>query len=201
MSNIDNTQDVIDSRDIIERIEELEAARKPWVAGWNVPGYMPDVMPERFATADEAREYIAAELEELADECETQDAYNECADAANAIRRGDGEYCATIGRFHYFVSYDEVLAFDDESAAREYETLKTLAEECAGYAPDWKYGETLIRDSYFKEYAQQLAEDIGAIDRNAAWPMCCIDWDQAAEELKQDYTSVDYDGVTYWIRS
>ena len=28
-----------------------------------------------------------------------------------------------------------------------------------------------------------------------------IDWAQAAHELQMDYTSVDFDGVTYWIRS
>lgn len=201
MSNIDNTQDVIYSRDIIERIEELEALRKPWVAGWNCPGYLPDAMPERFATAEEAREYIAAELEALADQCETQDAYNEYEEAAIDIRNGDGEYGEAIGRYHFFVSYDEEYQFDDANDAQEYETLKALAAECVGYAPDWQYGETLIRDSYFKEYAQQLAEDIGAIGSNVTWPLCCIDWDQAAEELKLDYTAVDYGGVTYWIRS
>jgi hypothetical protein len=28
-----------------------------------------------------------------------------------------------------------------------------------------------------------------------------IDWEQAAYELKQDYTEVNFDGVSYWIRS
>ena len=32
------------------------------------------------------------------------------------------------------------------------------------------------------------------------WPNTCIDWDQAAGELKMDYSAVDFDGVTYWIR-
>lgn len=201
MSNTDNTQDVINSRDIIARIEELEALRKPWVAGWNIPGYLPDGPPERFATSEEAREYIAAELEECADQCETQGAYNEYEEAAVDIRNGEGEYGETIGRYHFFVAYDEEYQFDDPEAAQEYETLTALASECAGYAPAWEYGEILIRDSYFKEYAKQLAEDIGAIGSNVAWPLCCIDWDKAVKELKHDYTSVDYDGVAYWIRS
>jgi hypothetical protein len=67
-------------------------------------------------------------------------------------------------------------------------------------AADWEYGETLIRDSYFKEYAMELAEDIGAVNSQASWPNNCIDWDQAARELRMDYTSVDFGGVTYWIR-
>ena len=33
------------------------------------------------------------------------------------------------------------------------------------------------------------------------WPFNCIDWEKAAEELQQDYMSIDFDGVTYWMRS
>jgi hypothetical protein len=117
---IDNLQDVIDSRDVIERIEELEG----------------DVEAE--------------------------------------------------------------LASDDDIA--ELETLKVLAEEAEGYAEDWKHGEALIRDSYFTEYAQQLAEDMGAVSENQNWPNTCIDWEEAARQLQQDYTEVDFDGVAYWIR-
>ena len=64
---------------------------------------------------------------------------------------------------------------------------------------DW-YPVTLIRDSHFKKYAQELAEDIGAIDRDAKWPNNCIDWDYAARELQYDYTGVDVAGVTYYTR-
>ena len=90
-------------------------------------------------------------------------------------------------------------SLDAEDKA-ELESLRSLAEDAEGYAADWKYGEALIRDSYFKEYAQQLAEDIGAINADAQWPNTCIDWDQAARELQMDYTAVEFGGVTYWIR-
>jgi hypothetical protein len=88
----------------------------------------------------------------------------------------------------------------EENETEELAMLLALQDEAAGYAPDWEYGATLIRDSYFKEYAQELADDIGAIPNDAAWPLTCIDWDQAARELQQDYTSVEFDGVTYWVR-
>lgn len=81
----------------------------------------------------------------------------------------------------------------------ELAALQALADEASGYAADWQHGETLIRDSYFKDYAMELADDIGAIDNNASWPLTCIDWDQAARELQMDYSAVDFDGVTYWI--
>ena len=121
---IDNSLDVIDSRDVIARIEELESELCP---------------------SDESDGTDNAEREELA-------------------------------------------------------TLVALADEASGYAADWQYGETLIRDSYFEEYAQELAEDVGAIDSNATWPNNCIDWERATRELQMDYSAVDFDGVTYWIR-
>lgn len=86
-----------------------------------------------------------------------------------------------------------------------WNALVKLAEQGADYSEDWQYGATLIRDSYFKDYAQELADDIGYRDAladrdNVPWPFTCIDWAQAARELQQDYTSVDFDGVTYWVR-
>lgn len=92
-----------------------------------------------------------------------------------------------------------LAAWDDENA-EELATLKKLAEEGADYAADWEYGETLIRDSYFREYAMELADDIGAIPANASWPLTCIDWNEAARELQMDYTAVDFGGVRYWVR-
>ena len=87
---------------------------------------------------------------------------------------------------------------DDEK--EELKVLKELAKEGEDSA-DWPYGETLIRDTYFNEYAEQLAEDIGAIDSNAKWPLNHIDWDAAADELQSDYMTVDFDGREYYIRA
>jgi len=89
----------------------------------------------------------------------------------------------------------------DDSEKDELKVLKELAKEGEDYSSDWKYGETLIRDTYFKDYAMELAEDIGAINSDSNWPNNCIDWDQAARELQMDYTMIDFDGIDYWIRS
>jgi hypothetical protein len=93
-----------------------------------------------------------------------------------------------------------VNGVDMTEEQEELTALLALAEEAEGCA-DWHHGEALIRDSHFERWAREFADDIGAIDSNASWPQTCIDWKQAAEELQQDYTSVDFDGVTYWIRS
>lgn len=60
---------------------------------------------------------------------------------------------------------------------------------------------TLIPRSEWKGYAQELAEDIGAISRDMQWPLNCIDWEQAADELEMDYSSVEIEGVEYLFRS
>lgn len=93
---------------------------------------------------------------------------------------------------------DWTTEYPEEAA--ELAALTALAEEASGYAADWTYGETLIRDSYFHDYAQELADDIGAIPKDVTWPLTCINWEQAARDLQYDYTAVDFDGVTYWIR-
>lgn len=91
----------------------------------------------------------------------------------------------------------------DEDDGDEFDSLSNLVDTINDYGGDSaEDGVTLIRDSYFTEYAQQLAEDIGAIGNAAAagWPLYCIDWEQAARELQADYSALEFDGVTYWFR-
>lgn len=92
----------------------------------------------------------------------------------------------------------------DEDEQHELEVLQEIASEASGYAADWQHGEALILDSYFEEYAQDLAADIGATNRNATWPNMYIDWAEAAKALQEDYTAVDvtFNGreYSYWIR-
>lgn len=94
---------------------------------------------------------------------------------------------------------DEDLDEDERTALAE-ELAEIRAAEDAGI-PDWPYGAALIREDYFTEYAQELAEDIGAISRDATWPSSYIDWEAAAEALKQDYTTVELAGFTYYARA
>ncbi len=94
---------------------------------------------------------------------------------------------------------------DPAECAEEIATLRSLLDELKGnggdeqWQGDW-YPVTLIRGSHFKEYAQNFADEIGRINDNAEWPYTYIDWDQAARELRMDYSSVEFGGVTYWYR-
>jgi len=149
----------IDSRDVIERMEELESELtdahdteyEEWVDSEKVPDDKSDEVPAKF------EDWL--------------------------------HWVNDTGPAHLY--WDEV---------DEYLALRDLAEEASPYSADWRHGEQLIRADKFAEFAEELAYDIGAIDRNANWPLSHIDWDAAAEELKQDYTSVDFDGTEYLMR-
>ena len=94
---------------------------------------------------------------------------------------------------------------EHQEQLEELALLTGLLDDLKGYGGDeqWRgswYPLVLIRDSHFEDYAQELAADIGAINRDASWPNNCIDWGQAACELQQDYREVEFEGVTYWYR-
>ena len=38
-----------------------------------------------------------------------------------------------------------------------------------------------------EDFARNMADDLGCIDKNVSWPYTCIDWEQAASELMYDY--------------
>ncbi len=97
---------------------------------------------------------------------------------------------------------DEARDADDEA---EFARLELLLDELAGNGGDeqWRgdwYPLTLIHDSYFATYARELVEDIG--DVPDGFPhYIVIDWEATAENIRQDYSSIEgFDGETYWYR-
>jgi len=87
----------------------------------------------------------------------------------------------------------EVEGDGDEDLTAQVKALREFVEQFDGY------GEVAIHDDYFEDYARELHEDING--RGATgWPYDCIDWERAADALKQDYSLVDFDGQDYWVR-
>lgn len=166
ISNMDNT---IDSRDVIERIEELQG---------------------EIEAEEEALREAQADGDNDADDIKPDTTCGTCGASWNDTL-SSSRTPAPGGRCPFEASHGE---------RAELATLLALQDEADSYCSDWEHGMQLIRDSYFEDYARQLAEDIGAIDTDIGWPSNCIDWGQATSELQQDYTSVDFDGVTYWVR-
>lgn len=87
--------------------------------------------------------------------------------------------------------------WDDENG-EELKLLQELKEQGESF-PDWEYGTALINEYYFREYAEEEARDIYPIEN--CWPYTCIDWEQVAEELAMDYSTIEAGGYTFYIRS
>lgn len=89
---------------------------------------------------------------------------------------------------------------DRQDLEEKLTDLLTLRESVNDtFDSSWDDGMTLIADSHFEEYAEQTAKDTGLINgETEGWPFRCIDWSEAAEELKNDYEEFTLDGVIYW---
>ncbi len=87
----------------------------------------------------------------------------------------------------------------------ELEALESVVEQASAYTEEQE-DIVLIRDSYFTEYARDLAKNTVSLPNDDpllswdTWPLSCIDWERAARQLQTDYSSVEFDGVTYWVR-
>ena len=206
MANFTNTDNIIDVRDITARVEELREQRTPrFVAGWNMPGYLPDGEPAEFDNAEDAKQYIIETVKRAEDETEDEtEAETLCGFAEDVNLETAGEFSGQCLQYVYWVREDGVMGLDDDET-EELQTLEKLLEElkgCGGdeqWLGDW-YPVTLIRYSHFEDYAKELAEECGMVNVDAKWPNNCIDWEKAARELQWDYSTVDYDDVTYWYR-
>lgn len=156
---LDNSQDIIDSRQVDERIEELKS----------------DIVD------------AFTDLESEEDPPEFDDLFPRFGDDANETEG----YIRECGNK------------DVETEAEELLALVQFADEAQ--CSDWSYGETLIRESYFSDYARDLADDIApsveARELANTWPFNRIDWEAAANDLRMDYSSAEFDGVTYLFRS
>jgi hypothetical protein len=63
----------------------------------------------------------------------------------------------------------------------------------------WKDGITFINDNYFTEYTEEYVKDVGDMPQNLPSILYNnIDWDGVAEDLQQDYSSIDIDSETFW---
>lgn len=96
---------------------------------------------------------------------------------------------------------DYLNILTDDSLVAVENNLTEMEKVIDDVGEDTLREESLIAEDCFEEYARQLAEDLGAIDRKAVWPLNHIDWAGAAEELKSDYIEVKYQGWPYLIRS
>ena len=146
---ISNTDNTIDSRDVIARIEELEAEE--------------------------------SELQQEIDEKEDQYTPEELTKNPAPV----------------IVAKEALKEWRESEEGQELIALKALAEQGEDYAPDWEYGAQLIHEYYFEEAMDEMLEDCGDIPKDLpSYLTITVDYDA----LKMDYTAIDFDGQTYYVR-
>lgn len=98
--------------DTFEEMEEYasrypgscKACKPKFIAGWNMPGYLPDAEPEEFDEADDALEFVRDLMRE---DAEGMGWSREDAEAIDGIEADKaGEFGATLYGRHYFVTVE-----------------------------------------------------------------------------------------------
>jgi len=123
------------------------------------------------------------ELEQL--EIDEQEAVDEARDEWEADE--DNDPADFDGEDH------KILCYDDKE---ELEELRGLRDEIS----DWEDGNTLIAESYWVDYVEEMLKDCGDLPQCIP-PYIVIDWEETAENIAVDYNVVDYQGETYYVRS
>lgn len=94
---------------------------------------------------------------------------------------------------------NDVRNWDD---LQEFTDLQNLLDDLKNNGGDeqWRgdwYPVTLIRDSYFNEYMDEMIADCYEMPKDLpSFMIITLDYDA----LQSDYTPTDMDGVTYWYR-
>ena len=87
----------------------------------------------------------------------------------------------------------------------DLKSLEEIVEDGEAVIADWNYGATLIKESYFKEYIQELVQDCypefteDVLNRNE-WPYSCVevDWDMAVRDAKMDFYPISINNVDFY---
>jgi len=81
-------------------------------------------------------------------------------------------------------------------AMEELDHLHDLRDEVKACDIDWNDGVTLIRSDHFERWVKYTFE----LRDETAWLYTHVDWAGAAEELKADFASVNYNRIEYLVR-
>ena len=162
-----------------------------------------------------SRSIVGRDVEARITELEAEiSGYETMATAAGWSFRTDGDTWVAIGPEidgSPGITYiDEsrdvvVLSAAEEAGARwadltdveELDDLRQLREEAQHYG-GWPNC-TLINEDNWVEYAQEYADGLGGVTDE--WPHRHIDWEAAAETLREDYTEVQFSGNSFYVRT
>lgn len=86
---------------------------------------------------------------------------------------------------------------NDDDGGLLMDKLTALRDDVS--SSEWVYGLGLIGESYFTEYVEEMLKDIGDLPSDIPHYIA-IDWEETADNIRVDYSEVEYDGETYLFR-
>ena len=94
----------------------------------------------------------------------------------------------------------EQLNSQEELSEEEVERRSDLLVLQKEIGLEFRHGVTLFTEQEAEDYFREMAEDCGMIDKSNNLGDY-IDWERWADDCLSDYTSVDFNGETYYYRS
>ena len=89
-----------------------------YTAGWNMPGYLPEMEPAAFATRDEAVEFLRDEFRILENQMEADECGGGLATVRDCLSRIDaGHSVVMFDNYHYWIEEAEGDLPADDIAA------------------------------------------------------------------------------------
>ena len=102
-------------------------------------------------------------------------------------------------------SFEDILFEEEEIESwkqdwqEEIDKISCIDEIENEIGSEFNYGITLIPEDDFEDFVEQDLKDCGYIsDDFPSWIE--IDWEATAENVKQDYSELEYEGETYFYR-
>lgn len=167
-STISKGNNIVDSRDVIARIEELEEER--------------EILSD---AVDTAREALSDHRDDEPGD-ETEEDHQKWDEKLSELKAA------------LVTAAQELDDWDEGDDATELKELKELAEDGES-VDDWEHGATLIHESHFTDYCKELVSEIGDMPKEIPHYIV-IDWEATADNLRQDYTTVEWGNETYYVR-
>lgn len=182
MSDFTNTDNIINSSDIVERYEELKDERESLESA-----------------IEEAKEQVETAQGNVSD---MQQSYNELVASSEEEGLADAEQSLALAEEELEDAENALTDAQKELAEwiADYQEEFDILDKFADELPSRRDNEVMIHESYFTDYCQELVSDIGDLPREIP-SYIEIDWEATAENLKADYTEIDFDGETYYMRS
>lgn len=140
---------------------------------------------------------------------ELRDHESEVSDLEDRIEELENELCAAEEeseewhdlhqqQVNVVGELEELRKAEDEEDGGRIAEIRAIENEIS----EFHHGQAMIPEDEFVDWARQEAESIhGDEMRSEIWPFMHIDWEAAADALKQDYTEVELDGDTYLVRN